>query len=262
MSGLSRNTLWVKCSKPNPQACFRLFCFPYAGGGASLFRNWANRLPGEVEVCAVQLPGREDRLAEPAFTRMLPLIEALASALSPYLQDKPCAFFGHSMGAFVSFELARYLRKHHTHAGPLQLFVSAQRAPQLPDPEPPIHALPDNELIEELRDLNGTPTEILQNVEVLELTLPLLRADFAICETYHFIPGAPLLCPIFACGGIDDKDIDREKISAWREQTQGSFTLRMFPGDHFFLHRSQTELLQAIYQQLTSLLRYAAQRYG
>lgn len=263
MPGLSRNTLWVKCSKPNPQARFRLFCFPYAGGGASLFRSWANRLPGEVEVCAVQLPGREDRLTEAAFTSMPPLVEALASALNPYLQDKPYAFFGHSMGAFVSFELARYLRKqHHAHAGPLQLFVSAQRAPQFPDPEPPVHALPDNEFIEELRNLNGTPTEILQNAEVLEITLPLLRADFAICETYRYIPGEPLLCPIFACGGIDDEKIDNEKISGWREQTRGSFMLRMFPGDHFFLHSSQAALLQALSHQLLSLLRYAPQRYG
>lgn len=148
------------------------------------------------------------------------------------------------------------------HAGPLQLFVSAQRAPQFPDPEPPVHALPDNEFIEELRNLNGTPTEILQNAEVLEITLPLLRADFAICETYRYIPGEPLLCPIFACGGIDDEKIDNEKISGWREQTRGSFMLRMFPGDHFFLHSSQAALLQALSHQLLSLLRYAPQRYG
>lgn len=211
----------------------------------------------------MQLPGREDRLTEPAFTSMPPLVESLASALNPYLQDKPYAFFGHSMGAFVSFELARYLRKQHpTHTGPLQLFVSAQRAPQLPDPEPPVHALPDNEFIEELRTLNGTPTEILQNAEVLEITLPLLRADFAICETYHYIPEEPLLCPIFACGGIDDKEIDDEKISAWREQTRGSFTRYMFPGDHFFLHGSQAELLQALSHQFLLLLRYAPQHYG
>jgi len=263
MPGLLRNSRWVKCSKPAPQARFRLFCFPYAGGGASLFRNWANQLPSEVEVCAVQLPGREDRLAEPAFTSMPPLIEALAGALYPYLQDKPYAFFGHSMGAFVCFELARYLRKHHhTHAGPLQLFVSAQRAPQLPDLDPPVHALPDNEFIEKLRHLNGTPAEILQNAEVLEITLPLLRADFAICETYHFVAGEPLLCPIFACGGIDDKDVSYERIAAWKEQTRASFTQRMFPGDHFFLHSCQAELLQVLSQQFLSLLRYGPQRYS
>ncbi|HLG62383.1 MAG TPA: thioesterase domain-containing protein, partial [Ktedonosporobacter sp.] len=118
-----------------------------------------------------------------------------------------------------SFELARSLRQQrHAHAGPVQVFVSAQRAPHLPDPEPPVHALPDNEFIEELRHLNGTPTEILQNAEVLELTLPLLRADFAICETYHYVPGEPL--------------------------------------------HSQTELLQALSQQLMPFLKYAPQRYG
>jgi len=138
MPGLSRKTLWVKCAKSHPQARFHLFCFPYAGGGASLFRHRANRLPSEVEGCTVQFPGREDRLTEPAFTRMPPLVEALANALFPSLQDKPYAFFGHSMGAFVSFELVRSLRtQQHALTGPLQLFISAQRAPQIPDSDPP-----------------------------------------------------------------------------------------------------------------------------
>ncbi len=261
MSSFSNNTLWVKRSKPNPHARFRLFCFPYAGGGASLFRNWANRLPSEVEVCAVQLPGREDRLAEPAFTHMPLLIESLAHALYPYLQDKPYAFFGHSMGAFVSFELVRYLRRQH-HTGPAQLFVAAQRAPQLPDLEPPVHALPDHEFIEELRNLNGTPVEILQNAEVLEVTLPLLRADFAICETYQYVAGEPLLCPIFASGGIDDDKVGYDKLTAWHEQTRASFMLDMFPGNHFFLNSSQAELLQMLSHRLMPLLRHLPHYYS
>lgn len=262
MPNVSINTPWVKRPKPNPQARLRLFCFPHAGGGASLFRSWADRLPAEVEMCAVQLPGREDRLGEPPFTRMPLLIGPLAHALDPYLQEKPCVFFGHSMGAFVSFELARYLRQHH-YAGPLKLFVAAQRAPQLPDPEPPVHARPDKEFIEELRHLNGTPAEILQNAEVLEVTLPLLRADFAICETYQYIAGDPLLCPISALGGLEDEKVSRDKLAAWREQTRASFGLRMFPGNHFFFNSSQAELLQAISHELMPFLRYTSlQHYG
>jgi medium-chain acyl-[acyl-carrier-protein] hydrolase len=260
MPNLSINTPWMKRSKPNPQARLRLFCFPHAGGGASLFRRWANQLPGEIEVCAVQLPGRENRLAEPPFTRMPLLIGSLVHALDPYLQEKPYAFFGHSMGGFISFELARYLYKHY-HTGPLKLFVAAQRAPQLPDREPPVHALPDKEFIEELRDLNGTPAEILQNAEVLEVTLPLLRADFAICETYQYIAGEPLLCPISAFGGLDDEKISRADLAAWRAQTRAPFTLRMFSGDHFFINNNQRELLQAISHELIPFLRHTSLRH-
>jgi medium-chain acyl-[acyl-carrier-protein] hydrolase len=211
-------------------------------------------------VCAVQLPGREDRLAEAAFTRMSLLIGPLARALDPYLQEKPYAFFGHSMGGFVGFELARYLRRRQ-HAGPLKLFVAAQRAPQLPDPEPPAHSLPDKDFVEELRRLDGTPAEILQNAEVLEVTLPLLRADFAVCETYQYIVEDPLLCPISAFGGLDDDKISRDNLAAWREQTRASFGLRMFAGNHFFFNSSQAELLQAISHELLPFLRHTSLQY-
>jgi medium-chain acyl-[acyl-carrier-protein] hydrolase len=260
MANISMNTFWVKRSKPNPQARLGLFCFPHAGVGASIFRAWADHLPCEVEVCAVQLPGREDRLAETPFARMPQLIEPLARALGPCLQENPYAFFGHSMGAFVSFELARYLRKYHQ-TGPLRLFVAAQRAPQLPDLEPPVYALPDKEFIEELRRLNGTLVEILQNADVMEIALPLLRADFALVETYQYTAGDPLLCPISAFGGLNDEKVSRDKLDAWREQTRASFGLRMFPGNHFFFNRSQAELLQTVSYELMSFLRYPSPRH-
>ncbi len=253
MPGLSINTPWVKYSKPRPQAHFRLFCFPHAGKGASLFSRWSDELPDEIEVCAVQLPGREDRISELPFTHMPLLIRSLAYALYPHFQTKPYAFFGHSMGGTVCFELARHLQKHH-YPGPAQLFIAAQQAPQLVNSDPPTHNLPDKEFIGELRRLNGTPIEILQNAEVLEIALPLLRADFAICETYQYIVEDPLTSPIFVAAGLDDNDISYDKLTAWREQTQASFTLRMFAGDHFFLENSRKALLQAISHRVDAVL--------
>ncbi len=158
------------------------------------------------------------------------------------------------MGAFVSFEVARNLRTHG-HVGPLHLFVAAQRAPQLPDREPPVHNLPDAEFIERLRTLNGTPLEVLQNAEVMEIALPLLHADFAVCETYQYVAGAPLACPIVAFGGVADKEINYDELTGWREQTTSSFIARMFPGDHFFVDSSRDLLLRTITNELLPFLR-------
>ena len=138
-----RNDVWIKRSGHYPQTCFRLFCFPYAGGGASIFRTWPERLPPDIEVCAIQLPGREDRFGEPTFENLSSVIDVLADVLCPYT-DFPFAFFGHSLGALISFELTRRLRRQKTPC-PMQLFVSGHRAPQIPDPDPPIHQLPDVE---------------------------------------------------------------------------------------------------------------------
>jgi medium-chain acyl-[acyl-carrier-protein] hydrolase len=240
----SSSSSWIDYLKPNPHAHLRLFCFPYAGGSASIFRAWVNDLPPDVEVCPVQLPGRENRLMEPSFTRLSSLVQALAQALFPYL-DIPFAFFGHSMGALIGFELARELRRQNR-PGPRHLFVSAHRAPQIPPRCPPIHQLAEAAFKVELDGLHGTPQEVLQSAELMQLLLPLLRADFAVSETYTYSPEAPLNCSISAYGGLQDK---------WRDQTDHSFTLRMLPGNHFFVHNTQALLLQAVSQDLAVLLR-------
>jgi medium-chain acyl-[acyl-carrier-protein] hydrolase len=244
---------WITYAQPNPRARLRLFCLPYAGGGATIFRTWPDALPPEVAIFPVQLPGRENRLREPPFTGMLPLVQTLAQVLRPYL-TMPFALFGHSMGALMSFELARQLRRAQ-HPLPRHVFVSGFRAPQLPDPDPPIHALPEAEFIAELRRLNGTPEEVLQNAELMQLVLPALRADFAILETYAYAREAPLECPITVFGGLDDDEMPAEQLAAWREQTRGAFRLHLFPGDHFFIHSARTALLETLSQELAQLLR-------
>lgn len=191
------------------------------------------------------------RLKEPPFDRLAPLAEAIVEALLPCL-DKPFAFLGHSMGALISFEVARRLRRIHREPG--QMFVSGRWAPQWPDPDPPTHALPEAEFIAELRRLNGTPEAVLGNRELMQLLLPTLRADFAVLETCGYEPEPSLTCPIVAFGGLQDPDVTCEMLEAWRQQTCSGFSLQMLPGDHFFLHAAQPMLQQALYRALSSLI--------
>jgi medium-chain acyl-[acyl-carrier-protein] hydrolase len=239
---------WIACRKPNPQARLRLFCFPYAGSGASMFRTWSDGLPADVEVCPVQFPGRGTRLMETPFTQLSLLVEGLAQALVP-LMDKPFGFFGHSLGALVGFELARQLRRQSA-VQPVCLFVSADRAPQIPHRDRPIHALPDGEFLAELRRLNGIPGKVLEDMELMQVMLPILRADFAVYETYVYATEPQLDCPISSFGGLHDHRVSRGDLEAWRSQTNASFSLQMFPGDHFFLNTTPSLLLEALSQVL------------
>lgn len=238
---------WIACGEPRPQARLRLFCFPYAGSGASVFRRWPDGLPTDVEVCPVQLPGRGTRLMERPFSQLSPLVQALTQALFPLL-DKPFAFFGHSLGALVGFELARELRKQYG-VCPVRLFVSSGHAPQMPHRGLPVHALPEREFLAELHRLNGSPTEVLAHQELMEIMLPVLRADFALYENYVYAPDSPLNCPILAFGGLQDRRVSHGDLEAWRDQTSVSFSLRMFSGDHFYLNTTPS-LLQVLSREL------------
>jgi medium-chain acyl-[acyl-carrier-protein] hydrolase len=227
-----------------------LFCVPFAGGGASIYRLWAAQLPS-IEVCPIQLPGREDRYREPAFTSVPAAAAALARELTPYL-DKPFAIFGHSMGALVGFEVARALRDANLRA-PLALFVAAYPAPQAPLARAPIHQLSDRDFIEEMRRMQGTPAAVLENAELMEFMLPILRADFEACDTYHCAPAAPLDCPFFVYGGADDREVDEAGLNQWRDQTSRPLALRMLPGNHFFVQSHRDALLTDIADQLATL---------
>jgi surfactin synthase thioesterase subunit len=237
--------------KTPTQYPFRLFCFPYAGGGALIFRKWQERLAPHIEVCPVQLPGRGNRLSEKPLTSISAFVQYCAPRVQPLL-DKPFAFFGHSMGAFISFELARYLRKHDG-IEPMHIFVSGCRAPQIPDPDPPTYDLAEEEFCRKLTRLNGTPKELLANADLMQMMMPLLRADFEAAETYRYLDGPRLNCPITAYGGLHDLEVKREYLSSWAEQTTGRFTLRMFEGDHFFIHQCETLLLYTMGRELFQL---------
>jgi medium-chain acyl-[acyl-carrier-protein] hydrolase len=238
---------WIIRYRPREQASLRLFCFSYAGGGASVFRSWADLLPEEVEVCCIQLPGHEYRLGEPAYTRLAPLVQTLAEAIAPYL-DRPFAFYGHSMGALVSFELARQLRRAHNKQ-PVRLCLAAYRAPQLPNPNIKIYHLP-SEVFKVVLRADGIPESILQSEELMQAMLPTLRADFELCDTYRYAEEPPLECPFSIFGGLEDVRVGAADLDAWRLHSCASSNLHMLPGSHFFLHSAPELLLAAIAQDL------------
>lgn len=246
-------TPWLVTPRPNPRAALRLFCFPYAGGSTQIYRTWAAGLPSTVEMCAVEIPGRGRRLRERSHHDLQELVTAAFDALRPHM-DKPFAFFGHSMGALMSFELARRLRREGL-PGPARIFVSARRAPQIPETDPLTYNLPEAEFIDELRRLNGTPQEVLEHPELLQLMMPILRADFSVCQTYEYTTEPPLDAGITAYGGVKDTDVSREQLEAWGEQSSAPLVLHMLEGDHFFIHSSQVQLLQSLTQELHWLVR-------
>jgi medium-chain acyl-[acyl-carrier-protein] hydrolase len=239
---------WFLSPKPAPQAPIRLFCFPYAGGGIPAFRSWSERLP-EVEIWVANLPGRGSRFAEKPLTSMFALVQILAG--QPPLNDsRPFAFFGHSMGARIAFELARALRRQRQTL-PACLLLSACPAPQLP-PRAPVHALPQKAFLAELKRRNGIPAAVLAEPELLDLLLPMVRADLTLYETAVYEEEPPLDCPITTFGGREDPIVPSPALSAWSAQTTGPFQQILLPGDHFFLRTAEGPLLHAIRTALSS----------
>jgi len=232
-----------------------LFCFPYAGGSAQVFRPWRRHFSPEIDVCLVHLPGRGNRFGEPPFTRMRLLVDAIAYHIRGELRH-PFAFYGHSMGAVIGFELARVLRGKYG-IEPSRLFLSGRRAPHAGRSKPTTFDLPHDEFIAEVRRLNGTPKELLDNPETSKLFLPVLKADFELVETYEYEPEPQLSCPITVYGGLIDKDVPVTALREWQEHTTAQFEMRLFPGDHFFIHTSKPEFLEAFRLDLLESLRAA-----
>lgn len=230
----------------------RLLCFAHAGGGASVFRAWHGLLGPDVEIRAVVLPGREARWREAPHRRMADLVEATMRELHGAF-DRPFAFFGHSMGAAVAYELCRRFFAEPG-SGPVGLFVSGRRAPHLPPRRPSAHRLPRDDFVAHLRSLNGVPPEVMVDPELLDAFLPCLRADFEVNETYDPPCAPPLPIPVSAFLGETDPEVTVQEMLGWRDLTNDDFTLRVFVGDHFYLKSGQTELLAAIRHDLARAL--------
>ncbi len=198
--------------RPNPRASARLFCIPYAGGTVNIFRTWPLSLPRHVEFCAIELPGHGARMREPSIADCENLVKRLAIEMSA-MTDLPFALYGHSMGALVAFELARELRRTGRKV-PIYLIISGFGAPELSTRGPQTAHLPDDQFIEALRKLEGTPPEVLANRELMQLMLPILRTDFAIVEKYLWREEPPLQSGIVAFGGAHDSSVPREHLEA------------------------------------------------
>ena len=222
----------------------RLVCFPFAGGSASFYRPWRALLNPRVELCAVQLPGRESRFGEPLIRDRELLITQLLDVVSPLL-DKPCVFFGHSMGAMLAHRVALGLTRGGG-GGPVALLVSAHPAPQLPVEATEVSQLPDEQFLAKVRQYGGAPKGALENAALMALMLPVLRSDFVIAARPAVANDARMSTPITAFGGDADRSVTREELAAWSDVTAGGFSLRMLAGDHFFLQQCTSELLAEV----------------
>jgi surfactin synthase thioesterase subunit len=242
---------WVFRPRVDPMAWIRLFCFPYAGAGASTFFAWAELLPKGVELCAVQLPGRENRIGEKPLTSVQAIVQEAAAGLLPFL-DRPVALFGHSMGALIAFELANHWEQHRQ-VDLRHLFVSGHDAPQLPAARKTMHLLPDGEFLRELMRINGMAPEILADENLMEILLPVLRADFRVAETYRCAEGARRLsCPISALGGLKDEFVSPDRLAAWRGLARSAFSQHLFPGDHFYIRSDRGHLIGLMAKKLAA----------
>ncbi|MGD0362613.1 MAG: thioesterase domain-containing protein [Bryobacteraceae bacterium] len=233
----------ISAARPVAAGALRLFCFPHAGGGPAAFKDWPERLPASVVV----VPMRPPRPLKPA--DMAGLVAAWGDAIEPYLNE-PFAFFGHSMGAIVAFEVARLLRRRNRPA-PRMLVASGARAPHfrrghVPPPEPS-----EAEFVEALRHLEGTPREVLDDPRLMQLILPALREDAAIYRHYIYTEEPPLDCPIRAYGGAQDPNVQREHLEGWAAETTAASSVRVFPGGHFYLRARRDEVLASLARDLS-----------
>ena len=230
----------------------RLFCFPHAGVGTSAFRNWASALGPDIEVCLVQLPGREGRHGQPLSSSIAELISPLVENMASLL-DRPFTFYGHSMGGTIAFEAALHVRKNYG-LQPLHLFAAASPAPQLPWAHSLLRMLPEDEFLHEIQArYGGLPAQMISDAELRAIFLPILRADIAMVETYACTEAPPLDCGITVFGGLEDTMVTRSSLQAWRRQTVSSFRLRMIAGDHLFLRSASAQLLESIASELKAV---------
>jgi medium-chain acyl-[acyl-carrier-protein] hydrolase len=234
---------WLTCPQPRPDAALRLICLPHAGSGAAMFHPFASLLPSSIEMMAVQLPGRETRLAEAPFRRLEPLIDGLLEGIRDAL-TRPFAFFGHSMGALIAFELTRALRRHGLPM-PGTVVVSGRRAPTVLNAEPPLHVLPDSEFVDALvKRYDAIPLVIRNEPELMALFVPVLKADFATFETHAHRDEPPLDCALAIYGGRDDPQT--RQMDGWADLFAGPTNSRIFDGGHFYFTDQRKALVSAL----------------
>ncbi|MFD7630654.1 thioesterase II family protein [Streptomyces sp. NPDC059851] len=232
---------WIRRYRHVPSPRLRLVCCAHAGGSAGTFRAWPGLLPQDVELLAVQYPGRQDRFGEPCVDSMQPMAAGIAAALTPFL-DRPVAFFGHSLGAAVAYEVALRLERAHG-TPPAHLFVSGRSAPSRPRPSRNLHRLDDDGLLEELSALGGMDGQVLADPGLRAVVMPALRADVRIAETYRAEPGLRTGAPVTAYHGDRDASVEAADVQAWSEHTASDFASRTFAGDHFYLQERAPELV-------------------
>lgn len=227
-----------------------VFCFPYAGGGASVYRGWGKLFPAETELYSIQAPGRETRFSEPFVSSVTELANAVAQAILN-TTDKPIILFGHSLGAACAYETARALQ--HVGRTPELLIVSGRQCPGMRSKRAPITHLSDAEFLQHVRTYKGTPAAVFENEELMELLLPLLRADFSLAENYRPTTGPLLTCPVLGLGSTNDEWLDEESLNRWGALTHGEFDTHWFEGDHFYLNHHTEALVTLLKTKMNTL---------
>ncbi len=240
------NHSWFLEYKKNPNAAIRLFCFHHSGGGASAYHPWMEHLSSNIELIAIQLPGRENRFTEPLANNLTEITNQLSEEFRFY-NDKPFFVFGHSLGGLLSFEFIKSIYQHYA-VYPRHMIVSATKAPHLPFRMKHLSQLDDKTLKEELKVYNGIDERILNNDELLDLFLPIIKNDFSISESYLCTDSSPLPCDILALSGTHDQTVTEEEILGWSAYTIGKFEHLSFQGEHFFIKEHQKSILEIITQ--------------
>ncbi len=235
---------WLPLREPRAAARLRLFVFPYAGGRASAFRGWQRRLPAWVEVCALQPPGREQRLSEPPLASVAEAVPVILEVLER-LADLPFAFYGHSLGGLVAYESVRALLVRGLPL-PHAFFASGSRAPHAPLPEHPVHVLRGQAFLARLAALGGTPPQVLAHQELMDLFTPMLLADFRMSETYRAEAPERLPLPLHVLGGREDREVSPERLLAWQELAGAGSTVEWFAGGHFFVHAEEPAVVARV----------------
>ncbi|SDH56605.1 thioesterase II family protein [Variovorax sp. OV700] len=250
MSIVHKSPWFIRKPASRP-ANLRIFCFHHAGGNANIFLPWNKLLSDGVEVVGVQLPGRGLRRHEPLMTSSDQLLQALGNAFVSEMDQRPFVFFGHSMGAWLAFELARWLERRGIQ-GPSQLIVAGRGAPQLAFRMAPIDDLPDAEMIDSLRKFNGIDDALASYPELLKLFLPVIRSDLLLHRTHRYLDEPPLACSIRAIASDSDPLCGTEDVRAWSSQTAGDFEFQLYAGGHFFFHLEPSRHVPMILEPIGS----------
>ncbi|CAM5312618.1 thioesterase [Streptomyces pilosus] len=245
MAGVTTDSAsWVRVYHPSPAPKARVVCFPHAGGSASFFHPVSSALRPDIEVLAIQYPGRQDRRAEAPLTDIGTLADRVLDALRPHLVREPRpAFFGHSMGATVAFEVAVRMRREGL--APTVLVASGRRAPSERRSED-VHLRDDAGLVAEIRKLSGTDSRLLDDEEMLHAILPAVRADYRAIERYVGASDAVVDCPVEVFVGDTDEQVTAEEADAWRRHTSGAFAVHTFRGGHFYLTTRAAETIERL----------------
>ena len=250
----SNNNPWTVFIQKNPKALMRLFCFHYGGGSASAFINWASKIPTDIELIAIQLPGREGRFGEPCVGSVSELVEKVLPAIKPLL-NKPYVIFGHSLGAINAFEVIRAIKRQQLRQP--ELFIpSGVKAPEFPYNAQHISHLPDSLFVAALKErYKSTIGNLLDTPEVREVFLPQLRADFNLIESYKFVAGddAKFGCPILALAGEMEYQITEEQLNCWKNYTNKKSESKRFPGGHFFIQEQEDDVLALVVEKINSI---------